>query len=91
MERNIRATKREMEAQNRIGGPTTELRSKLKAQTNEYKRFSNKAGLKVRDNRLRVKKGATDLKKTKTYKWNYFGNHCSHIHWIRWSSDVWCG
>ena len=69
MERNIRATKREMEAQNRIGGPTTELRSKLKAQTNEYKRFSNKAGLKVRDNRLRVKKGATDLKKTKTYKW----------------------
>ena len=67
MERNIRATKREIEAQSKLGGPTTELRSKLKAQTNEYTRFSRKAGLKVRDNRLRVEKGTgvskKDLKK----------------------------
>lgn len=67
MERNIRATKREIEAQNKLGGSTTELKSKLKAQTNEYKRFSNKAGLKPRDNRLRVEKGSFDIKKTKAY------------------------
>lgn len=68
MERNIRAIKREIEAQSRLGGPTTELRSKLKAQTNEYTRFSRKAGLKVRDNRLRVEKGSSDIKKTKSHK-----------------------
>ena len=38
------------------------------AQTNEYKRFSNKAGLKVRDNRLRVEKGTSDLKKINARK-----------------------
>ena len=65
MERNIRATKREIEAQSRLGGPTTELRSKLNAQTNEYTRFSRKAGLKVRDNRLRVEKGTSNLEKKK--------------------------
>lgn len=68
MERNIRATKREIEAQSKLGGPTTELRSKLKAQTEEYKRFSRKAGLKVRDNRLRVEKGTSDLKKINARK-----------------------
>lgn len=63
MERNIRATKREIEAQNAIGGSTTELRSKLRKQTAEYKSFSVDAGLKVRDNRLRVASGTSDLKK----------------------------
>ena len=62
MERNIRATKREIEAQNAIGGSTTELRSKLRKQTAEYKSFSVDAGLKVRDNRLRVGKGTSALK-----------------------------
>lgn len=69
MERNIRAIKREIEAQRAIGGPTTELNSMLRAKTTEYQRFSRKAGLKVRDNRLRVEKGSSDLKKTKTFKW----------------------
>ena len=68
MERNIRATKRELEAQSRLGGSTTELRSKLKAQTDEYKRFSRKAGLKVRDNRLRVEKNTSSFTKTNVYK-----------------------
>ncbi len=63
MERNIRATKREIEAQNAIGGSTTELKSKLRKQTNEYKAFSNNAGLKVRDNRLRVASGTSNLSK----------------------------
>jgi len=70
MERNIRATKREIEAQNTIGGSTTELKSRLRKQTNEYKAFSVDAGLKVRDNRLRVGKGSTDIKKTNAYKMN---------------------
>ena len=70
MERNIRATKREIEAQNAIGGSTTKLRSKLRKQTNEYKAFSLDAGLKVRDNRLRVTKGSADVKKTNVYKRN---------------------
>lgn len=67
MERNIRAIKCEIEAQNKLGGSTTELKSMLRAKTTEYKRFSNKAGLKVRDNRLRVEKGSTDINKTKSY------------------------
>lgn len=67
MERNIRAIKREIEAQNAIGGSTTVLNSMLRAKTNEYQRFSRKVGLKSRDNRLRVEKGSSDIKKTKSY------------------------
>lgn len=70
MERNIRATKREIEAQNTIGGSTTELKSRLRKQTNEYKAFSVDAGLKVRDNRLRVGKGTSNVQKTNSYKSN---------------------
>lgn len=70
MERNIRAIKREIEAQTRLGGSTTELKSKLREKTAEYKRFSNKAGLKPKDNRLRVEKGSFDIKKTNAYKLN---------------------
>ena len=67
MERDIRAIKREIEAQSSLGGSTTELRSKLKAKTNEYKWFSANAGLKPKDNRLRVGKNSFDIKATKTY------------------------
>lgn len=69
MERDIRALKREIEAQNSLGGSTDALRSQLRGKTAEYVRFSDKAKLKVRDNRLRVEKGTSDLKKTKTHKW----------------------
>lgn len=70
MERDIRALKREIEAQNSLGGSTDVLKSQLKGKMAEYVRFSDKAKLKVRDNRLRVEKGASDIKKTKAYKMN---------------------
>lgn len=54
MERGIRATKREIEAQRNIGGDTTELQGTLRKQMSDYKRFSDGAGLKVKNNRLRV-------------------------------------
>lgn len=69
MERDIRATKREIEAQNSIGGETEELRSKLKRQTSEYYKFSKAVGIRPKDNRLRVASGTSDLKRTKTMKW----------------------
>lgn len=69
MEQGIRATKREIEAQTAIGGDITELRSRLRKQTLEYSQFSREAGLKVKENRLRVKTGTVDLKKTKSMKY----------------------
>lgn len=68
MERQIRATKREIEAQSAIGGDTAELRSKLRVKSSEYRQFSEAAGLKVRDNRLRVESASSDLKSTKAYQ-----------------------
>lgn len=68
MERQIRATKREIEAQSAIGGETAELRSKLRVKSSEYRQFSKAAGLKERDNRLRVESGSSDLKSTKAYQ-----------------------
>lgn len=65
MERNIRATKREIEAQKAIGGDVSELQSRLRKQTAEYYKFSNDVGIRAKDNRLRVKKGTSDLKKSK--------------------------
>lgn len=62
MERDIRATKREIEAQRAIGGSTTELQSKLRKQTADYKQFSADAGLKPKENRLRVVAGSSKLK-----------------------------
>lgn len=63
MERDIRATKREIEAQKAIGGDITELQSKLRGQTAAYKNFSADAGLKVKQNRLRVVGGSSNLEK----------------------------
>lgn len=54
MERGIRATKREIEAQKAIGGDTTELQAQLRRQTSEYHMFSKDVGIRAKDNRLRV-------------------------------------
>ena len=62
MEQGIRATKREIEAQTAIGGDTAQLKSRLRKQTMEYRQFSSDAGLRAKDNRLRVKAGTSDLK-----------------------------
>lgn len=67
MERDIRATKREIEAQRAIGGDATELQSKLRKQTADYRQFSAAAGVKVKENRLRVSSGSNDIKKTSAY------------------------
>lgn len=68
MERDIRATKREIEAQEALGGNTSELQAKLRKQSNEYRGFSNAAGLKPRNNRLRVVGGSSNPKKEKMRK-----------------------
>lgn len=60
MERQIRATKREIEAQKSLGGDTQDLQNKLRGQMADYKSFSKAAGLKERDNRLRVVTGTTN-------------------------------
>lgn len=67
MERGIRATKRELEAQRAIGGDTTELKAKLKKQNREYYTFSKQVGIRPKDNRLRVEVGTSDLKKTQSH------------------------
>lgn len=69
MERQIRATKREIEAQRTLGGDTKELQSKLRKQTADYKRFSAEVGIRSKTERLRVQTGSSDLSKTKTMKW----------------------
>lgn len=68
MERNIRATKREIEAQKAIGGDTAELQSRLRKKTADYKQFSAAAGVKVKNNRLRVESGSSDISKTRIAK-----------------------
>lgn len=68
MERNIRATKREIEAQKAIGGDTRDLEKRLKVQRAEYRGFSDAAGLKVKNNRLRVVGGSSNIRNTHSYK-----------------------
>lgn len=68
MERDIRATKREIEVQRAIGGDTSELQSKLRAQSAEYKKFSADANLKVKQNRLRVAGGSSSIRNTSSYR-----------------------
>ena len=46
MERQIRATKREIEATKSIGGDAQDLQNKLRGQMADYKSFSKAAGLK---------------------------------------------
>ena len=59
MERDIRAIKREIEAQKAVGGDTAELEDKLRVRKAEYQRFSNAANLKVKNNRLRIVGGSS--------------------------------
>ena len=68
MERQIRATKREIEAQRALGGDTKELQSKLRKQTADYKRFSADVGIRPKTERLRVQTWSSDIKATKAYK-----------------------
>lgn len=65
MERKIRATKREIEAQNAIGGDTTELKAKLKKQNKDYFAFSKKVGIRPKENRLVVISGTSKLNLSK--------------------------
>lgn len=65
MERNIRATKREIEAQKAIGGDTKELQSKLRKQVSDYHSFSNSVGIRAKDNRLRVVSSTSSSNKAK--------------------------
>ena len=54
MKRGIRATKREIEAQNTIDGDTTQLKSKLRQQEKNYRDFSKDVGIRPKENRLVV-------------------------------------
>lgn len=69
MEQNIRAIKREIEAQKAICGDVAELQSRLRKQTADYRQFSKDAGLRAKENRLRVVIGSSDLQKTKSKKY----------------------
>ena len=66
MERQIRATKREIEAQKAIGGDITDLYGSLRKQTADYHAFSTAVGIRAKDNRLRVVGGSSGVKKNKT-------------------------
>lgn len=68
MERNIRATKREIEAQKYIGGDTTVLARKCRAQESEYLSFSEKMDISPKKNRLTVRKGTSNLNTTSMVK-----------------------
>lgn len=70
MEREIRATKREIEAVKSFKGDTDELEAKKRKQIREYHNFSNAMKISPKDNRLRVVRGSSDMTKTKAYE-NY--------------------
>lgn len=68
MEREIRATKREIEAVKSFKGDTDELEAKKRKQIREYHNFSDAMKISPKDNRLRVVRGSSDITKTKSYK-----------------------
>lgn len=68
MERNIRALKREKEAEEALGNDTRELQVKIKEKTAKYKEFCKMCGVPEETSRLRYECGAADLKKTKAWK-----------------------
>lgn len=68
MERNVRATKREIEATKAMNGDTSILEAKKRKQIKEYHDFSSSMGIRAKDNRLRVVTGSSDLTKTKSGK-----------------------
>lgn len=65
MERNIRATKREIEAQKAIDGDTAVLNARLKKQLADYIQFSADVNIRPKNERLRVQSGASNPKKVK--------------------------
>lgn len=79
MEREIRATKREIEAQKAIGGETKELDSKLRTQMWNYYSFSEKAKIRPKDNRLGVISGSSDLTKLKRKLENSNNNKSQYL------------
>lgn len=54
-ERAIRATKREIDARKAIGSDSKDLNAKLRAQRAKYHEFSAAAGIRAKDNRLKIK------------------------------------
>lgn len=68
MERNIRALKRENEAEEALGNDTRELQVKIKEKTAKYKEFCKMCGVPEETSRLRYECGTADLKKTKAWK-----------------------
>lgn len=67
MERQIRATKREIEAQNIVGGDVTVLKNKLSRQMDQYVSFSDKAELRPKENRLRIIAGTSVMPNVKNW------------------------
>lgn len=67
MERQIRATKREIEAQKALGGDTAVLNARLKKQMVEYKQFSADVNIRPKNERLRVQAGTIDLSSTNVF------------------------
>ena len=65
MERNVRATKREIEAQKVLGGDIKILEAKKRKQIAEYHEFSNAMDIRPKDNRLRVNSGSSSLTNTR--------------------------
>ena len=61
MERQIRATKREIEAKSTIGGDVAVLKNKLRKQMEQYVSFSDKAELRPKENRLRILTGTSSM------------------------------
>lgn len=71
LERDIRATQREIEAQKAIDGDMEkleELRARLRRQRKEYFEFSDRVNIRAKEDRLRVISGTSDLKKTNVWK-----------------------
>lgn len=68
MERQIRATKREIEAQNMVGGEVTALKNKLSRQMDQYVSFSDKADLRPKENRLRIIAGTSVMPNVKNWQ-----------------------
>lgn len=68
MERNIRALKREKEAEEALGNDARELQVKIKEKTAKYKEFCKMCGVPEETSRLRYECGTADLKKTKAWK-----------------------
>ena len=68
MERDIRASRRELEAINAIGGDTKELEARIRSQIKNYHDFSKAMHIRPKDNRHRVIAGTSDLSKTNAFK-----------------------